>query len=200
MITISLTRFVDFVIKSGSPKYTSLKETKDQVSKAYDPAADYYKQIRDAIVEHHRKGTPYSAVEAVANSATNRSKSTNYPLIALGHKKFLGKKTVAWFKPPSTPWVHGGVTVALNPELGLEIGGKKCVIKMYFKSDQPRKLEVKAILALMDDQLQDATKSRVMAILDVRRSKLITDHPPDQALLALMKGEAAAIQTIWPSL
>lgn len=200
MIQISLTRFVDFAIKAGSPKVTSLRETKRQVAAGYDPVVDYYKHIRNAIVDHHKLGKPFSIVEHVANNATNKSKHENYPLIAAGYKKFRGSKTMTWFRPPKSDWSHSGVEVSLNPELGLDFNGKRHVIKIYFKSDEPRKLEVKAILSLMDDQLQDAKKSLTMAILDVRRSKLITDIPPDPVLVALMRGEAAAIATIWPSL
>ena len=200
MIQISLTRFVDFVIKAGSPKVTSLKETKKQVMDGYDPATDYYKQIRDAIVAHHKDGRHFSTVESVAKLVTHKSKVENYPLIVAGYKKFRGSKNLSWFRPPNRDWDHSGVFVSLNPELGLEIGGNRHVIKLYFKGDEPRKLEVKAILSLMDEQLQDVKKTLTMAILDVRRGKLITDTPPDPGLIALMKGEAAAIATIWPTL
>lgn len=49
MIEISLTRFLDFTLKSGSPQLTSLRQTKQQVAEGYDPMTDYYKQTRDAI-------------------------------------------------------------------------------------------------------------------------------------------------------
>ena len=78
--------------------------------------------------------------------------------------------------------------------------GRRHVIKLYLKGEEPKKLEVKSILSLMDEQLQDSKKSLTMAILDVRRAKLISDLPPDPGLVALMMGEAAAIATIWPRL
>lgn len=200
MIEISLTRFVDFVIKAGSPKYTSLKETKQQLQDGYDPATDYYRQIREVIIDHHRRGKPLSSIDHLVTTITNQSKQANYPAIADGYKKFRGKKQMAWFAPPTGLWTHGPVTVALNPEMGLDFGGRRHVIKLYFKSEPPRKLEVKAILALMDQQLQGPQHSHTMGILDVRRGKLITDIPTDPALVTLLKGEAAALATIWPSL
>jgi hypothetical protein len=199
-IHISLTRFVDFVIKAGSPRYTSLKETKQQTLTPYSPATDYYKQLREAIVEFHRFGKPISSVEQVATKATDKRREATYSVLAVGYKKFLGRKTVTWFTPPSANWMANGVSVSINPELGLGFGDKKHVVKLYFKPKEPSKHQVKAILALMDDQLQDTGKSRTMAILDIRRSKLITDTPCDPRLLALMRGEAAAIAAIWPTL
>ncbi|MBL8854469.1 MAG: hypothetical protein JNK57_10925 [Planctomycetaceae bacterium] len=200
MIEISLTRFLDFTLKSGTPKVTSLQTTKLQSLKQYDPVVDYYKQIRDAIVNHHRKGTPYSQVEAIANSVQNKSKRDNYPLIAAGYKTFRGSKQLKWFKPPNDVWVANGVSVSINPELGLEIKGVPHLIKLYFKAESFRKQEVKAILSLMDTVLQKPNKPMKMGVLDVRNGKLYTDEPPDPKLMALMHGETAAIAAMWPSL
>jgi len=200
MIELSLTRFLDFTLKNGTPKITSLRETKKQSIEEYSTAKDYYKQIRDAIVKYHKNDTPYSHVEALATSITNKSKQENYPLIAHGYKKFLGKKQIRWFKPPQQDWSANGVSVSVNPELGLEFNGRRHVIKMYFKADPLRKQEVKAILSLMDAVLQTPKNSFTMGVLDVRNGKLHTDEPPDPTLLALMNGETAAIAAMWPSL
>jgi hypothetical protein len=200
MIEISLTRFLDFTMKSGSPKFTSLQQTKKQLADGYDPMTDYYKQIRDAIVAHHRNERPFKTIEDAATNVNNKSKQENYPAIAAGYKSFRGKKQMKWFSPPQSDWVAHGVGVFLNPELGLEFNGARNVIKLYFKADQPRKLEIRAILSLMDAVLQNAKGIFTMGVLDVRRGKLITDNPPDPTLLALMQGEAAAIAAMWPSL
>lgn len=199
MIEISLTRFLDFTMKSGSPRLTSLQQTKKQLAEKYNPATDYYKQIRDSIVAHHRNARPFSSIESVAANVNNKSKKENYPLIAAGYKSFRGRKQMAWFAPPQGDWSAHGVSVSLNPELGLDIKGNRHVIKLYFKADQPRKLEVRAILSLMDAVLQNSKHDLIMGVLDVRRGKLITDIPPDPALMALMQGEAAAIAAMWQS-
>lgn len=199
MIEISLTSFLDFTMKSGAPKLTSLQQTKKQLADGYSPATDYYKQIRDAIVAHHRDGRPFSTIESVAANVNNKSKQQNYPAIAAGYKSFRGKKQIKYFAPPRGNWTAQGVRVSLNPELGLEIKGSPHVIKLYFKADQPRKLEVRAILSLMDAELQNPNGSLIMGVLDVRRGKLITDNPPNPALMALMQGEAAAIAAMWPA-
>lgn len=197
MIDISLTRFLDFTLKNGAPKYNSLKQTKAQSTEAYSPAKDYYKKIRDAIVDHHRNGTPFSSVERVASNVDNASKTINYPMIAKGYKTFRGHKHIDWFAPPSSGWVCNGVQVSVNPELGLEYSGKKHVIKLYFKDPKPKKIEVKAIISLMDAELQDSTRSLTMGVLDVRRGRLFADVPPNPGLLTLMEGEAAAIAAMW---
>ena len=49
MPQISLTDFVDIVSTSGTPKATKVKQVKYRP--AYNPAIDFYKRIRDDIVE-----------------------------------------------------------------------------------------------------------------------------------------------------
>ncbi len=200
MIEISLTRFIDFTLKSGSPKFTSLRQTKKQLADEYDPVTDYYKQIRDAIVSYHRNGKPFSSIETVATTVKNKSKQKNYPSIAAGYKQFLGKKQIKWFKPPQADWTAHGVSVSINPELGLDFNGTAHVIKLYFKEGRPKKLEVGGVLSLMDALLHNNAHTRTMGLLDVRRGKLFTDAPPNSDLLALMQGEAASIATMWPFL
>lgn len=78
MIKISLTRFLDFAMKIGTPRITSLRDTKKQLADEYSPARDYYKQIRDAIIAHHRNGRSFSTIQNVATNVTNKSKQNNY--------------------------------------------------------------------------------------------------------------------------
>ena len=49
---ISLTDFVDFVIKAGSPKLTKVRELFNRGE--YSPAFDYWKQLRDHIADTHQ--------------------------------------------------------------------------------------------------------------------------------------------------
>ncbi|QDU04019.1 hypothetical protein V6x_37440 [Gimesia chilikensis] len=200
MIEISLTRFLDYTIKNGTPKLNSLKLTKKQLAEPYNPATDYYKQIREVIINCHKKGKPLSTITEVAKNVRHAGKRENYPSIASGYKKFIGRKSVKWFTPPQINWEANGVSVSLNPELGLEIDGIRNVIKLYFKSDNPSKYQVRAILSLMDSTLQNSKNNLTMGILNVRKGKLITDNPPDPSFLALMEGEAASIAAIWPSI
>jgi len=67
MIEISLTRFLDFTVKSGSPKLTSLRRTKMQLAEGDDPMIDYYKQIRDTIDHQNaaKSGTDFPVLSAV---------------------------------------------------------------------------------------------------------------------------------------
>ena len=55
MERVSLSYFVDFVLKVGTPKLAGVKEFKEH---RYDHLTDFYKPLREAIVEMHEKGRP----------------------------------------------------------------------------------------------------------------------------------------------
>lgn len=54
MPDISLTDFVDFVIKMGTPKLTKVKAVKNR--EEYEPAKDYWRQLRKGLQSFHKKG------------------------------------------------------------------------------------------------------------------------------------------------
>jgi hypothetical protein len=52
MPALSMTTLVDIVSRAGTPKATCISRAKNQDVAGYDPAADYYKSVREAIVSH----------------------------------------------------------------------------------------------------------------------------------------------------
>ena len=200
MIEISLTEFVDFVIKAGSPKLTVVREVKRRHDEGYDPKTDFYKKLRDGIVEHHQLGKPKSALDALAHGVTDKNKVKAYPIIIQGYKHFLGRKTVAWFVPPKKQWTYGDLAVRVNPELGLIIDGQPHVIKMYWKQDQLKKLEVPTIMHLLQLVLTSKKDPNSLGLLDVRRGRLITPSGFDPTLTPLLEGEALSFATVYKAL
>jgi hypothetical protein len=80
MPEISLTEFVDFVIKSGTPKLTAVRHIKAMHADEYHPMRDYWKTLRDGIVEMHEQGQPKSALDDVVRRVTAANKRQNYPV------------------------------------------------------------------------------------------------------------------------
>ena len=58
MIDTTLTEFVDFVSKAGTPKLTVVRKVKQRHAEGYDPQTDFYKIIREGIVLMHRLNKP----------------------------------------------------------------------------------------------------------------------------------------------
>ncbi len=197
MITISLTQFVDFVSTAGTPKLRIVRIAKQQSLEGYHPAKDFWKRLREFIVQMHADGRPKSAFDGFLKSLTDKKKQTAYPEAVNGYKKFLGRKKPTWFHPPKDVWTQGNLSVSLNPELGLDFEGTRHAIKLYFKMGQLSKKRADIITHLMHLVLKADTKDASFGVLDVRRSKLFAPPTASENLTALVQGEAVSFATIY---
>lgn len=199
MPEISLTDFVDFVIKSGTPKLTKVRTIKTRPD--YEPAFDFWKPLRDGIKAFHKAdGRNKNVLDRILDDLTDIKKKRRYPGAIAGYKKFLGKRTLTWFDPPYSLWSSGGLDVRVNPELGLEINGRKYAVKLYFKDDSPTRAKLDVVLELMRIALADKDGKVEMAVLDVTTARLIEMNMNKASLLPLLQGEAASFAQIWNSL
>jgi hypothetical protein len=197
MPQISLTDLVDIVSKSGTPKATKVAQVKARPD--YEPAHDFYKPLRDRIVEIHKAGDPKSAMGGFMASVTDQKKRTNYPDAVNGYRKWWGQKALVWFVPPRAAYAQHGVEVIINPELGLEINSARHLVKLYFKTEPLSKLRVDIITRLMDNTLRpQCQKNEIMAVLDVRESKLFSCHAAAAIPMAVIDAELAYVGSLWP--
>lgn len=201
MPTISLTSFVDFVSKSGRSKLTVVRTTKKLMDADYGPEKDFYKRIREAIIEMHQAGESIARVSGILPGLTDQKKIDNYPKLVAGYKKRTGRKGAEWFEPPHALWQSGGLGVRVNPELGLTFKGTPHLIKLYFKADQLAKPRIDVITHLMAVACaQQAPSGCMMGVLDVRRSRLITPTVPIEGLDTMLRAEAAYWISAWQDL
>jgi hypothetical protein len=188
---IPLTSFVDFVLKSGSPKKTCADKIKVQLSETYDPAKDYYKRFREAVQELHMKDRDKKELSKIIGTLPDK-KIDNYNAMVTGYKKFLGTKKISWFEPPRKEWKYGGLEIPINPELGLLWNETKYLIKLYLKTDKPSKDRSASILALMKYAIP--AKDCVHALLDVRNSKVYFFEDSMLGLIPLVEAEATSLE------
>lgn len=199
MPEISLTDFVDFVISTGTPRITKVQQIKSRPD--YSPAFDFWKPLREGIREYHKSGSrDKHALNNVMLGLTDVKKTRRYLTAITAYKKFLGRKRITWFDPPSDLWSFGGLNVRVNPELGLCVNGHNYVIKLYFKNEAPTKNRLQAVIQIMHSALiTHVTNGADMAVLDVASGKLTTgSFQPNINLL--LQGEAAAFVQMWNSI
>lgn len=199
MTKVSPTYFVDFVLKSGSPKVTVVRNFKERGE--YDPAGDFYKKLREAIVSLHESNGKAGTLDKVLLSLTDDKKQAAYPPLVAGHKRFIGTKQFEWLAPPTAAWTSGAITVNVNPELGLTLNGETQVLKLYFKEQPLHKRRAEVIAHLMNRTLSAKSPADTsFGVLDVRLSKVIAPPTPIKGHDALLAGEAASFATIYASL
>jgi len=188
---ISLTDWVDFVITAGPGQFTKVK---DLVGRGeYDPRFDFWKPLREGLQNHHQGRL---RLEDILVGLKDPKKLKRYPDVVKAYQKFVGKKHLAWFRPPSAHWTYGGLIVRVNPELGLQFDGKKHVVKLYFKEEKPTKQRLSVVLAMMRVSL-NLGESVVPAVLDVSSYRLITPKPVVEDLLPMLQAQAIAFVHMW---
>lgn len=197
---VSLTSFVDFATKAGMSQITALKEIKRQQEEDYAPFRDFYKKLREGIVDFHRRGsTNKRELDALARGLPD-SKVNHYELLIKGYKKFLGRKDIAWFEPVRTDWQEAGLTVRVNPELGLDIAGQRHLVKLHFKQHKLSKRLAEPLLHLMASTLGPEYRGNApaMSILDIRHAALFSSsNDPDPNVLLLLTGHARMFMTMY---
>lgn len=198
MPEISLTDFVDFIVKSGTPRLTKVRQLRERTE--YDPASDFWKALREGIVSYHRSASANkNQLDSIITIVNDSKRKKRYNAAIEHYKKFIGRKKISWFQPPRTDWLKSGLTVRVNPELGLMWSETRYVIKLYFKDEQLTKRKADVVTALMVDALnaQLQTGDQV-AVLDVHSQKLYTGY--SENLSPLLIGEASSFVAIWEAL
>ena len=100
MPTLKLTSLVDIVSKSGTPKASAVRDAKAQVDEPYDPAADFYKGIREAIVEAHQLVLGKRHITNAAAAAHRKKITAPYTQLAATYNGWWGRKSLSWSEPP----------------------------------------------------------------------------------------------------
>ncbi|MCG2612733.1 hypothetical protein LZZ85_00515 [Terrimonas sp. NA20] len=103
---IPLTSFIDYTLKTGTPKMTCAKKIKGQMSQDYDPSKDFYKRFRDAVQKLHKNDLHTSGLSKIVGTIDFK-KASIYSAMITGYKKFIGKKEITWFTPPRKKWNPG---------------------------------------------------------------------------------------------
>ena len=195
MHKISLTSFIDIIRKAGTQKITKINSVIKQYGN-YSPSVDFYKKIRDKIVEFFEgKCSREELIDF--HLLQTPSKMSHYSVISKGVVTWAGRKDYTWFTPDRAIWGNPEIQISINPELGLIIDDKKYIIKLYFKSEQIRKTDADIILELM--KLSIDSNDIVVGVLDVRNSRLITSTREIDGLDDAIKAELAYIESYWKS-
>lgn len=196
MPQISLTDFVDIVSKSGRPKATKVLYVKERPE--YEPAFDFYKPLREHIVEIHKSKQDKKKLVELLSTLNDSKKLKNYPRLIDGYKKWWGRKDLEWFNPPRDVYSVNGFEIIVNPELGLVVNGRRHIIKMYFKTDALSALRTEIITELMEYQLRGkVTQGDVFSVLDLRNYKIFSAKPGATSSIPLVNAEIAYIASIW---
>ncbi len=194
MDRISLAYFVDFILASGTPKLRGVRDYKEHKD---DACSDFYRPVRDAIINMHRQSLSLSTLDDICRNETNETRKKHYPRVVAGYRAFLAQGVKNYFEPPRAGLGLGALDVDVNPELGLVIDGKKHLVKLYFRNDPLTSRRTALVLALLSRGLCESNPEFVPAILDVRSAKLHLSAVTSPRIDLLLRGEAASFAAMY---
>lgn len=194
MESIQMGAFLDFVLTTGTSRTSLIKALLHR-----DHPLEFYKPVREAIVDMHQRGVDTSALDAFLVSLADARERRIFPKVVDGYKKFLRQGKMTWFEPPLRHHQIGPITVDVTPELGLLIDGRPHAIKLYLRGDPITPLRVMLTNQLLWGAFINTWPGTVYAVLDVRRAKLYA-HRPKPELGHLLRAEAACFSSLWGAL
>jgi hypothetical protein len=196
MESISLSYFVDFVLTSGTGKLTSVKQLKQGRDERF---TDFYRPVREAIVDMHEKGLDSGVLDDLLASLVDPREKRIFPKVVSGYRKFLRQGKTTWFEPPMRDYPLGPISVRVNPEVGLLIDGRPHAIKLYFRGDPLSPQRIMVVNQLLANALGSTWPGTVFSVLDVRRAKLYPYRPRTE-VVHLLRAEAASLSSLFAAI
>ena len=191
---ISITDFVDFVTRAGMPKLTKVRQLKHRGE--YTAYSDFYRGIREAIVNAHANEKGKRSIGPAAMATIERDKRRHhYEALIAAYIGWWGRKKLEWIAPERTVRRFEGFHLRINPELGLAINGVPHIIKLHFK-EAPLSKRYSEVLACIMYESYPVPPSAEIAVLDIRRRRLHKLSPRPE-LSALVASELAAFSAMW---
>lgn len=196
MESISLSYFVDFVLTSGTGKLTSVKQLKQGKDERF---TDFYRPVREAIIDMHEKGLDSGVLDDLLASLVDPREKRIFPKVVSGYRKFLRQGKTTWFEPPMRDYPLGPISVRVNPEVGLLIDGRPHAIKLYFRGDPLSPQRIMVVNQLLANALGSTWPGTVFSVLDVRRAKLYPYRPRTE-VVHLLRAEAASLSSLFAAI
>ena len=191
-MSVTLTKFLDFVNATGLKKRNIVLETVSQ--EEYAPYKDFYKNLREAIISLHKSN---KSVDTLTNIIpwTAEIKKKHYNELISGYQKWAKSKRISFIEEKSALFSLGGIELSINPELIININKKPTVVKLYFKQDKLGKNAADMITVLMAMAFCstfDNYDTFDYAVLDIRCGRLwrITETTPIDEIKAVLENEA----------
>jgi hypothetical protein len=197
-MVITQTDYIDFLSKSGTSKSTKVKAIYNRPD--YHPAFDFYKSLRDEIVDNLRGKKNQESIQNCLGQICNPKKNSRYMPLIDGYLKFIGRRNFDWFTPPTAIWTYKQLNIKMNPEIGIGKGSDRYIVKLYFKENALENKDIKVLLWMMEETLcQGIFKGYKCALLDVERGKLRYFKKKESSISALIEGEAECFIKLWES-
>ena len=200
-ITISMTRFADFVVTDPLGQMAKVREVRRQYEQPYKQGADFWSRWREDVEKLHRTGGSRDDLAPIGKKAKD-NRVEQYTSACAGYAKFWGRKTLRVVGHPKPAiWTHDRLQVRVNPEWILEINGRQSVVKLHLKERLVLNQRLaNPLLGLLGMHFGSAVGGPDVAILDVHRGRLLRPTSGLAGMGTVLHMQAAAFLAGWTDL
>jgi hypothetical protein len=211
-IRISVMGLAKFMKSGPASQRTLLKTYKFQMDKSGNkrPQIVRYSEARAAIKKYHESGndvaTLLSAITALqkkkaAEPDKDSSRIRDNIRAIEAYMKYFSKNNFVVLNNPKPKYIHSNVEVSASPDLYVDDGGIKKMIKLDFNSSALDLESIKVILKVM----HEAAESKKLDInpkdviyLDVSRNEQYSGAKLNKQLKKDIDAACETIEDIWP--
>lgn len=194
----TLTDFINIVQSPGTTKFSKIKQIKHRV---YSPATDYYKSLREKIIDVISESEDIKQIN-LAVAAAHANRREHYAAIASNMISWYAKqKNLSWLEPPRGYYKPNSIGIKVNPEIGFQDSdGKVSIIKLHMNKEalSKGKLEVAAYL-FYTTLAPQCPPNTTFAFLDLHQGKLFPVKKLHDSGSIFLAAEIAYIEQIWGS-
>lgn len=197
-ISISMTRFADFVVADPLGQLARLRDVRRQYERPYRPSEDFWSRWRDQVEAIHRGAGSRNDLPVVATEAKD-NRTEQYASACDGYSRFWGRKQLEVVAHPRpAEWTYQSLTVRVNPEWVLRVNGTDYVVKLHLKRDLTLNQRLaNPLLHLLDTRFGPLRDGPPVAIVDVHRGKLWKQSAAVPGIDAVLQMQAAAFLAGW---
>jgi hypothetical protein len=192
--TITMTSFAGFVAADSVGQLAKVREIKRHYDQPYVPGGDYWSRWRDGIERLHRTSGRPDGIDSLWQQAKD-NRADQYKSACEGYRNLWGRRRIVLMgHPKPVRWKHDRLTVKVNPEWKLNIGGKPTVVKLHTERKVTLDQRLANPLLVM---LEHCFPNEQVAIIDVHRGKSWTRRSELPDLIPVLRMQAAAFLVGW---
>lgn len=213
-IPISVNGLAKFMTSSESTRRRILRDYKFPFNKdgSKKPQIVRYSEARAVIRDYHESGNNAATiVTAIEKLMEKRQKNPDKDASRINdniraletYLKYFSHRAFQVLPTPKPTYIHGEVVVSASPDLYVDEGGKKKLIKLDFSEKKPDEQTVEILLKVMHEA---AFMSKVpvfpadVIYLDVARQAQHNGKKLNKQLKKNIDAACETIQDIWPKL
>jgi len=170
----------------------------------YERGRDYYREFRNALRQTHWQTGDIGTFEAALTPLlirVKKNKRESYKQAGEAYVALWKRRDADYFPIPRTTIDIAGLTIRVNPELGMSFSHDKMALKLWLNAPKPTRGYRQAIQYMCEVGRKGLWEdSWTMTVWDVRREETLPPVRIQKDIDMILEGDAIKFQHLWKRL